>query len=207
MKFFALLLISAVSFEAYFSLLLFYFSHISNKKSVIQELATQDLSLKNLISQDQIINKSISPGLPIFLTIPTINIQANIQDLGINSNGEMDVPNNIIDVGWFKLGSRPGEKGSAVIAGHFDGENGKGIFANLNKLKEGDKLYVKDDNGTSFVFIVRESRIYDPGYVEEVFNSNDSPHLNLITCDGVWDENKKSYNKRLVVFADLETNI
>jgi len=207
MKFFALLLISVVSFEAYFSLLLFYFSHISNKESIIQESITQDLLPKNLISQDQIINKSISPGLPIFLTIPKINIQANIQDLGINSDGEMDVPNNIIDVGWFKFGSRPGEKGSAVIAGHFDGENGKGIFANLNKLKEGDKLYVKDDHGTSFVFVVRESRIYDPGYVEEVFNSNDSPHLNLVTCDGVWDENKKSYNKRLVVFTDLETNI
>jgi LPXTG-site transpeptidase (sortase) family protein len=207
MKFFVLLLISAVSFEAYFSLLLFYFSHISNKESIIQESITQDLPPKNLISQDQIINKSISPGLPTFLTIPTINIQANIQDLGINSDGEMDIPNNIIDVGWFKFGSRPGEKGSAVIAGHFDGENGKGVFTNLNKLKEGDKLYVKDDHGTSFVFVVRESRIYDPGYVEEVFNSNDSPHLNLVTCDGVWDENKKSYNKRLVVFTDLETNI
>ena len=202
MKFFALLLISVVSFEAYFSLLLFYFNNISIKKPVTQESIAQDL-----IPQDQIINKLISPGLPIFLTIPTINIQANIQDLGINSDGEMDVPNNIADVGWFKLGSRPGEKGSAVIAGHFDGENGKGVFANLNKLKEGDKLYVKDNNGELFVFVVRESHIYDPGYVEEVFNSNDSPHLNLITCDGVWDENKKSYNKRLVVFADLETNI
>lgn len=207
MKFFSLLLISVVSFEAYFSLLLFYFKNISNKKPVTQETITQDLPPQNLISQDQIINKSISPGLPIFLTIPTINIQANIQDLGINSNGEMDIPNNIIDVGWFKFGSRPGEKGSAVIAGHFDGENGKGVFANLNKLKEGDKLYIKDNNGTSFVFVVRESHIYDPGYVEEVFNLNDSSHLNLITCDGVWDENKKSYSKRLVVFADLETNI
>ena len=202
MKFFALLLISVVSFEAYFSLLLFYFNNISIKKPVTQESIAQDL-----IPQDQIINKLISPGLPIFLTIPTINIQANIQDLGINSNGEMEVPNNIVDVGWFKFGSRPGEKGSAVIAGHFDGENGKGVFANLNKLKEGDKLYIKDNVGTSFVFVVRESHIYDPGYVEEVFNSNDSSHLNLITCDGIWDENKKSYNKRLVVFADLETNI
>lgn len=207
MKFFVLLLISVISFEAYFSLLLFYFKNISNKKPVIQETITQDLPPKNLISQDQIINKSISPGLPIFLTIPKINIQANIQDLGINSNGEMDVPDNTIDVGWFKFGSRPGEKGSAVIAGHFNGENGKGVFTNLNKLKEGDKLYIKDNNGISFVFVVRKSHIYDPGYVEEVFNSNDSSHLNLITCDGVWDENKKSYSKRLVVFADLETNI
>jgi hypothetical protein len=33
--------------------------------------------------------------------------------------------------------------------------------------------------------------------------SNDKAHLNLITCDGVWDVTKKSYSKRLVVFADI----
>jgi hypothetical protein len=36
-----------------------------------------------------------------------------------------------------------------------------------------------------------------------VFISNDgSSHLNLITCDGVWDKQAKQYSKRLVVFAD-----
>jgi hypothetical protein len=52
-------------------------------------------------------------------------------------------------------------------------------------------------------FVVRESRTYNPGYAEEVFSANDGAHLNLVTCDGVWDGAKKSYSKRLVIFADI----
>lgn len=197
MKFFILSIFLAISFGSFCSFSLFYIAHVFNKKITIP---------KNSIAQELIIESTI-PGLPTRLIIPKINVNANIQELGVNSNGDMDVPNNITDVGWFKLGSRPGEKGSAVIAGHLDGKNSKGVFANLNKLKEGDQLHIQDNNGKLFVFIIRESRIYDPGYAEEIFNSNDSAHLNLITCDGVWDKNKKSYSKRLVVFADLKNNI
>ncbi|PJC30453.1 class F sortase, partial [Candidatus Roizmanbacteria bacterium CG_4_9_14_0_2_um_filter_39_13] len=106
--------------------------------------------------------------------------------------------------GWFKLGPQPGQRGSAIIAGHFDGKNGeKGVFTDLDKLKKGDQITIKDTNGASFVFIVREIRIYDPGYANSVFSASESAHLNLITCDGVWDGAKKSYDKRLVVFTDI----
>lgn len=138
------------------------------------------------------------------LKIPSINVNANIQYVGVNTRGEMEVPKNTVDVGWFKLGSRPGEKGSAVISGHIDGKNGEaGVFNNLHKLKKGDKLFIKDAEGTTITFVVRESRIYNPGYADEVFSSNDRAHLNLVTCDGVWDGAKKSYSKRLVVFTDI----
>lgn len=147
---------------------------------------------------------NVPVGLPVRLTIPAINVSAAIQYLGVTPNGIMDVPTNSTDAGWFKLGPRPGEKGSAVIDGHFDGPNGvPGVFTNLHKLKPGDKMTIEDDNGTKMTFIVRESRNYNPGYAEEVFSRNDTAHLNLITCYGSWDSTKNSYSKRLVVFADL----
>ncbi len=94
--------------------------------------------------------------------------------------------------------------GSAVIAGHFNGTTGEpGVFTDLNKLKKGDKLFVKDDKGVTLAFIVRESRIYNPGYAEEVFSPNDGTHLNLVTCDGVWDGVKISYTKNIVIFTDI----
>ncbi len=168
-------------------LLLFYLSFDTNKKSV---------------SQNQVVSKA-SPGSPVRLMIPAININADVEHVGVAPGGEMESPSNTVDVGWFKLGSRPGENGSAVISGHFDGKNGEaGVFTNLHKLKKGDKLYIKDDKGTTTTFIVRESRTYNPGYAEEVFNLNDHAHLNLVTCDGIWDKNKKNYTKRLVVFTD-----
>ncbi len=154
-------------------------------------------------TQTHITIQKISQGLPVRLKVPSINVDAAIQYVGLTSKRAMEVPNNSVDVGWFDLGVRPGERGSAVIDGHFDGENGdSGVFTNLYKLKKGDKLFIEDDKGVTISFVVRQSRIYAPGYADEVFSLNDSAHLNLITCDGVWDGVKKSYSKRLVVFAD-----
>jgi LPXTG-site transpeptidase (sortase) family protein len=143
-------------------------------------------------------------GKPRYLRIPKIDVNAYVEEVALTPEGEMDVPKNTFNIGWFNLGPRPGEVGSSVMVGHLDGENGKaGVFFDLYKLKEGDKMYVEDDKGVTLMFTVRGSRIYDPGYAEEVFSSNNGARLNLITCDGVWDGVKKSFSKRLVVFADI----
>ena len=80
------------------------------------------------------------------------------------------------------------------------------MFDNLNKLVQGDKIYVEDDKGVTTTFIVQESTIYDPEVnASSVFYSGDGKsHLNLITCEGVWEEAQKTYSNRLVVFADKE---
>lgn len=143
-------------------------------------------------------------GLPVLLVIPAINVTANIQHLGVTPEGEMEVPENVADVSWFKLGSLPGKMGSAVIAGHVNDSNGDpGVFIDLNKLKKDDTISVLDDKGKTTVFIVREIRLLNPGFAEEVFNANHGTHLNLITCDGVWDETTGGYSKRLVVFSNV----
>jgi hypothetical protein len=53
-------------------------------------------------------------------------------------------------------------------------------------------------------FVVRANRRYSAGEeVPEVFSTDDGEsHLNLITCEGDWDEISRTYSKRLVVFAD-----
>lgn len=195
-----------VAFLMLFLLLFSYFGYSLFEKQSVWGGHTQNI-VRSSKAKKQILainSQKLSVGLPKYLIIPAINVNANIQHLGINAKGEMDVPNNIIDVGWFKFGSRPGEKGSAVIDGHLDGKNGEaGVFFNLYKLKKGDTIYVKDDKGMSIAFVVRESRMYNPGSADDVFNRSDKAHLNLITCAGVWDIAKSSYNKRLIVFADI----
>jgi hypothetical protein len=50
---------------------------------------------------------------------------------------------------------------------------------------------------------VRETRTYKQDErPDEIFNKTDGSHLNLITCSGIWDNAKKRYSHRLVVFAD-----
>lgn len=146
-------------------------------------------------------------GLPIRLKIPGINVDAAIEQVGLTAGGAMDVPKNQNNVAWYSLGQRPGEIGSAVIAGHFDWKNGlPAVFYRLDKLQKGDKIYVEDDRGATITFVVRESRNYDPkADASDVFISNDGKsHLNLITCEGIWSKAANSYSKRLVVFSDKE---
>jgi LPXTG-site transpeptidase (sortase) family protein len=145
---------------------------------------------------------------PVRLKIPKINVDAAFEYVGLDPLGAMDAPKGPANVAWFDLGPRPGENGSAVIAGHYGRwKNGEGsVFDNLNKLRKGDRVYVEDEGGVIISFVVRENRKYDPeGDASDVFSSNDGKsHLNLITCEGVWDETEKSYSSRLVVFTDKE---
>lgn len=145
--------------------------------------------------------------LPKYLRIPKINLDSEIEYVGLSPNGEMATPKNIANVGWYEPGIRPGETGSAVIAGHYGWEKGKAsAFDELHKLRVGDKIYVEDDSGNVITFVVQENRRYNPeDDAGEVFNSKDGKaHLNLISCEGDWDEASQLYSKRLVVFTDKE---
>jgi LPXTG-site transpeptidase (sortase) family protein len=160
-------------------------------------------------NQEQAIfdSRASSVGNPMRLRIPSINVDATFEYVGITPDGAMDVPKDPHEVGWFNLGPRPGENGSAVIAGHYGWKEGKGaVFDTLYKVRVGDKIYVEDSKGEVVTFVVRESRRYDPeADASGVFSSSDGKaHLNLVTCEGEWDEVSKSYSKRLVVFADKE---
>lgn len=144
-------------------------------------------------------------GLPVRIRIPKINVDATIVYVGLTPLGAMDAPKNQADAAWFLLGQRPGENGNAVIAGHYGWVKGKGsVFDNLYTLRKGDKVYIEDDKGETISFVVRETRRYDPkADAEDVFGSNDgAAHLNLVTCEGVWEETEKTLSSRLVVFTD-----
>lgn len=159
-------------------------------------------SIEGVIPPEQ-----MSLGFPVRLIIPKINVDAGFEYVGLAPDGAMGAPQGPADVAWFNRSPRPGEKGSSLVAGHFGWrDNIPAVFDNLHELKKGDKVYVIDDKGVSTVFVVRELRRYDlTSDASSVFISNDGEaHLNLITCEGVWDPVSRSYSKRLVVFTDKE---
>ncbi len=172
------------------------------------EFFVQDATTFLKQNQAKIEPAQANPGLPVRLKIPKIKVDAAFESVGLTPKGAVGIPKNFSNVAWFNIGPRPGESGSAVITGHYGRKNGRGsVFDNLHKLRAGDKLYVQDSQGSTTIFVVREIKRYHPkADVASIFNVADGKaHLNLITCEGVWDKDSKSYSKRLVIFTDKET--
>ncbi len=148
----------------------------------------------------------IPDGLPARLKIPIIGVDSAVEDAFMTPEGRMDVPAGSTNVAWFALGPPPGEVGSAVIGGHFGERNGVPfVFYNLDKLSIGDKIFVLNDKDETLQFVVRSIKLFDrQADATEVFTSDDGiAHLNLITCEGVWNEINGFYPQRRVVFTDL----
>src|SRR3989344_2905957 len=145
---------------------------------------------------------------PDELSIPKINVVSNVQHLGVTKSGNMQAPDNFSDVSWYKLGVIPGEKGSAVIAGHKNGVYVRGVFRRLNELKVGDSVYVARANGEKLHFKVVETAVYpyDKAPLERIFTASDGTYLNLITCTGTFRKEIGSSDHRLVVYTELVAN-
>lgn len=147
----------------------------------------------------------VPQGLPVRLKIPVISVDSAIEDALITPDGRMDVPYGSVNVAWFSLGPKPGREGSAVIGGHFGINAGvKFVFYDLDKLKVGDRVYIVDDNGKTLAFQVRRIELFQRNAdATTVFTSDDGlAHLNLITCEGIWNRVNDTYPLRRVVFTD-----
>lgn len=143
---------------------------------------------------------------PARLIIPKLDIDTNVQEVGINAQGNMGTPSNFTDVAWYKYGAVPGGAGSAVMAGHVDNGLGlSGVFKKLGELEEGDEIIVERQDGKQVTFVVtgKRSYAYDAVPTDIVFNPSGSTRLNLITCEGAWVKSAKTYDQRLVVFTKL----
>jgi sortase (surface protein transpeptidase) len=143
---------------------------------------------------------------PSRIQIPSIGVDADIQDVGIGKTGNMAVPTNYTDVGWYRYGTVPGQIGSAVIDGHVD--NGAGlnaVFARLSELHPGDDIYVLTETERRLHFKVQEVGHYALKDVplKTLFNREDAPRLNLITCEGTWIPSEKEYDERMIVYSVL----
>jgi sortase (surface protein transpeptidase) len=149
---------------------------------------------------------AVRPDIPMQLIIPKLNINTEIEQVGYDQEGKVDTPISFANVGWFSLGVRPGEKGNAVIDGHFDTFTGSpAVFYNLSSLNIGDEIEVIDSQKQIYTFSVVDKKEFphDQFPLTQVFGKNNGKMLNLITCEGTWDYISRNYSNRLVIFSKL----
>lgn len=142
---------------------------------------------------------------PVRLRIAGINVDAPVVPVGMREDGLMDIPSTAHETGWFSLGYLPGSPGNAVLAGHLDKESGQpAVFWNLRRLKPGDIVELERGDGVVLRYRVIGSKTYpmDNAPLDEIFGSATGSRLNLVTCNGAWQEHLATYNRRLVVYTE-----
>lgn len=147
--------------------------------------------------------ESTSPH-PERLVIDALGIDAPIGAYGVDSNGQMAVPDNITEVGWYKHGPSPGDPGSAVLAAHVDLRGpGRGLFYDLDELEVGESVVVSYEDGESaeFEVVARSTYLKTELPLEAIFSREGDPVLTLITCGGGFSQSAGSYDSNVVVYA------
>ncbi len=145
------------------------------------------------------------PTDPRKIIIPAIMVDAYVQNVGVDQNKQVAVPDNIYIAGWFVLSARPGQRGLSVIDGHVTGRRNNGVFKDLEKLKVGDVYSIEFGNGSKkkFKIIGKQSAPVDKA-VSVIFSQNPKvvSQLNLVTCGGRFDDKTRSYSDRLTIQSE-----
>ncbi|WP_329616317.1 class F sortase [Streptomyces brevispora] len=148
----------------------------------------------------------LRPSAPVRIRIPSIRVDAPMMRLGLGADGSLDVPpsGNTDIVGWYKDGTPPGAKGTAIVAGHVDNGQGPSVFYNLGALKKGSTVEVLRQDRRTAVFSVDAIEVYDSKDFPDkrVYGTSEHASLRLITCGGGFSEST-GYEGNVVAYAHL----
>lgn len=141
---------------------------------------------------------------PTRLVADRIGLDTPVVEVGVQSDGQMEVPEDVDDAGWYRHGPTPGAPGNAVVAGHVDDRvQGLGAFHRLVELVPGDRIDVGMADGTTTAWQVTGRREVAKARVplDELFRRDGAPRLVLVTCGGEFDGRARSYRSNIVVVA------
>lgn len=127
---------------------------------------------------------------------PSIGLDSKVVESPI-INGEWTVPKFV--AGHLQGTAEPLQGGNVVLSGHVESISSGNVFANIDKLKPGDKiqLYTK---ATIVTYVVDKSMVVKNNDMS-VVQPRTKETLTLITCTGNWLPLQGDYNDRLVVIA------
>jgi len=150
---------------------------------------------------------SVPPNHPKQLRISKLGINAAILPMGILPDGAMDAPKSAWDVGWYNQSALPGTGRNALLLdGHVNNTlNKPGVFFTLKTLQSGDEIKLERGDGKTFTYQVAsvEQKPIEQVNMAKLLQSvePEKEGLNIITCGGSYDHDRKTYEDRVLVYA------
>jgi LPXTG-site transpeptidase (sortase) family protein len=144
---------------------------------------------------------------PVGLSLPSIDVAMAVEPVGVEADGQMEIPPRVEIGGWYRYGASPADdQGTSVIAAHVDSvaSAGVGPFARLQDVAVGDAVEVSLADGTTRAFTVTDVRRSPKPSIqwEDVFVRGGGQRLVLITCGGSFDRSARSYTDNVIVTAE-----
>ncbi|HST70837.1 MAG TPA: class F sortase [Kocuria rosea] len=141
---------------------------------------------------------------PVRVEVDGVPIDMPVVPVGIEDGGAMTLPDNHVQLGWYRHGPAPGaEEGAAVIAGHVDTLTEVTPMARLQDVAPGAEVTVERADGsvlryrTETVERVHKRSLEDA----DLFRRTGAPVLHLVTCGGEWLEETGDYEDNVVLRA------
>ncbi len=136
---------------------------------------------------------------PQSISLPDLGVNnAVILPVGLEPNGELEVP-GAEEVGWYQFGAGlGGGQGSTVLAAHIAYNGRDGVFRNLADSEVGELITV---DGIEFRIdsVTQYNKFELP--IDDLFAEDGDEQLVLITCGGSFNPNLRSYDDNVVVVA------
>ena len=170
-------------------------------------------------------------GKVMRLKIPRFGVDAPIEDLAINSRGELDTPKvENKNVGWYYIYDKPGRlnpdnagwaefggkqkgqlhfRGNTVFSAHVYYRNVPAPFVSLAKAQPGDEVVIAMEDGREYRYKVISNKRYhrDTIPMANIIWPADKPDnvewITMITCGGELDSTGQEYVSRDVIVAAI----
>jgi sortase (surface protein transpeptidase) len=148
--------------------------------------------------------RSAAGAVPTRLQVPALDIDAPITPVGVDSAGQVQIPEDVHTLGWYQWGRSVGAaSGSVVVVGHVDSaRQGVGALFDLRSIAAGAEVVVTAGN-RRYVYqvIAREEFVKNAVPWPALFATTGRTRLTLVTCGGAFDRTTKSYVDNIVVTA------
>ncbi|MGA7688116.1 MAG: class F sortase [Jiangellales bacterium] len=142
---------------------------------------------------------------PLRLRVDSVGIDMPIAATGVAQDGQMELPDDPQEIGWYQFGASPGDRrGSAVLGGHVDSvAGGIGPLARLASVQVGDTVTVAGSDGAPVDYRVENvQRITKAALpVDTLFRPGGRHQLAVVTCGGQYIPEAGGYEDNIVVIA------
>lgn len=182
--------------------LAFYFAQLNTKPTVNNK---SNFQVSNSDNSTPVL-KPVSE-VPSRLIIEKIEVDAEIQAVGLTETGAMDAPRTNEGVGWYDKSALAGHSDFAVLLdGHFGTDAKPAVFYRLSELLIGDTVHILGKNGTKLTYKIVETltqELEDVDMHKALYPYREGVQsLTIITCEGTYDQGRSTYDKRSIVYAE-----